>query len=78
MSDRMIIGESNRCGVLLLPLVESESVIGEQGEKKWGSGKRIGGLVMKGKEIGRLLGDNKGEGGVWLHKTKINTRVLFN
>jgi hypothetical protein len=45
--------------------VESELVIGEQGEKKWGSGKRIGGLVMKGKEIGgRLLRDNKGEGGV--------------
>jgi len=45
--------------------VESELVIGEQGEKKWGSGKRIGGLVMKGKEMGRLLGDNKGEGGVY-------------
>jgi hypothetical protein len=57
--------------------VESELVIGEQGEKKWGSGKRIGGLVMKGKEIGRLLRDNKGEGGVWLHKTKLNT-PLFN
>ena len=30
------------------------------------SGKRVGGLVMKGKEIGRLMGDNKGEGGVYV------------
>jgi len=34
--------------------------------KRWGSGKRVGSLVMKGKEIGRLLGDNKGEGGVYV------------
>ncbi len=34
--------------------------------KRWGSGKIIGSLVMKGKEIGRLLGDNKGEGGVYV------------
>jgi len=35
--------------------------LGNKG-KRWGSGKRVGGWVMKGKEIGRLLGDNKGEG----------------
>ncbi len=47
---------------------ESASVIGEQGVRggEVESGKRVGGLVMKGKEIGRLLGDNKGEGGVYV------------
>jgi hypothetical protein len=34
--------------------------------KRWGSGKRVGGWLMKGKEIGRLLGDHKGEGGVYV------------
>jgi hypothetical protein len=33
--------------------------------KRCGSGKRVGGWVMKGKEIGRMLGD-KGEGGVYV------------
>ena len=33
--------------------------------KRWGSGKSIGGWVMKRKEIGWLLGD-KGEGGVYV------------
>jgi hypothetical protein len=33
--------------------------------KRWGSGKRVGGWVMNGKEIGRLLGD-KGEGGIYV------------
>jgi len=41
--------------------------LGNKG-KRWGSGKRVGGWGMKGKEIGRLLGDgdNKGEGGVYV------------
>jgi hypothetical protein len=45
---------------------ESASVIGETRGKRWGSGKRVGGWLMKGKEIGRLLGDHKGEGGVYV------------
>jgi hypothetical protein len=47
---------------------ESASVIGEQGERggEVESGKRVGGWLMKGKEIGRLLGDHKGEGGVYV------------
>jgi hypothetical protein len=50
---------------------ESASVIGETWGKRWGSGKRVGGWLMKGKEIGRLLGDHKGEGGVYVYiKTK--------
>jgi hypothetical protein len=68
---QMLWGESNRPG-LLLPLAVCEE--GERGKcigywgtrgKRWGSGKRVGGWVMKEKEIGRLLGD-KGEGGVYV------------
>jgi hypothetical protein len=64
---------SNRPG-LLLPLAVCEE--GERGKcisywgtrgKRWGrSGKRVGGWLMKGNEIGRLLGDHKGEGGVYV------------
>jgi hypothetical protein len=59
---------------LLLPLAVCEEE-GERGKcigywgtrgKRWGSGKREGGWLMKGKEIGRLLGDYKGEGGVYV------------
>jgi hypothetical protein len=45
---------------------ESASRIGETRGKRWGSGKRVGGWLMKGTEIGRLLGDHKGEGGVYV------------
>ena len=64
---------SNRPG-LLLPLAVCEE--GERGKcisywgtrgKRWGSGKRVGGWVMKGKEIGRLLGDKRGGGSICLH-----------
>jgi hypothetical protein len=45
--------------------------------KRWESGKRVGGWLMKGKEIGRLLGDHKGEGGVYVCiKTKYT--LVFN
>ena len=67
--NQMTWGE--RSNSLLLPLAEyvkrgkgeSASVIWETRGKRWGSGKRVGGWLMKGKEIGRLLGDHKGEGG---------------
>ena len=39
---------------------ESASVIGETRGKRWGSGKRVGRWLMKGKEI------DKGEGGVYV------------
>ncbi len=67
---------SNRPG-LLFPLAVCEE--GGRGKciSYWGtrgrggeveSGKRVGGWLMKGKEIGRLLGDHKGEGGgICLH-----------
>jgi hypothetical protein len=73
LPNQMPWGESNRPGLLyyLWQYVKR----GKKGKcigywvtrgKRWGSGKRVGGLVMKGKEIGRLLGDNKGEGGVYV------------
>jgi hypothetical protein len=42
--------------------------------KRWGSGKRVGGGLMKGKEIGRLLGDHKGEGG-YMFALKLNKYI---
>ena len=62
-------GESNRPGLLYYLWQygkrgkgERALVIGEQGER----GGELGGWLMKGKEIGRLLGDHKGEGGVYV------------